>query len=141
LNQYREILGKPEMNNKDSAFLFNMGVHYPISLSFTSFKKVLDEVIQLLHALDDVSNDGKTDSSTSHVVKHTKRHNVTEANIKLEESSIREEEEVQTARRYKGYVIWKSTTAIEKEKVDRFPGGLNLTALRFYTNQVIKLVN
>ena len=85
------------MNRHGSVFLFNLGVHFPISLTFQSYSRVIDAVIKLLNEEDG----GK--------------------------------------RKYRSMPVWKSTTAIEKEKVTRFPWpakAINNTMLRFFTMPV-----
>ena len=41
-------LTKPEMLNPKSFFVFNLGVHFPISLSFASYHGLIDRVVALL---------------------------------------------------------------------------------------------
>ena len=95
LRQIRNILSQPDMEQNESVFLFNIGIHYSISLNFTTYRKLIDSVINLL-----------------------------------------QERDGERRPRYKGTVMWKTSTAIEKEKVGQYFGGLNRTSWRFHTYQV-----
>ena len=87
------------MNRPESVFLFNLGIHYSVTLNFTTYNQLISNVIALLQ---------KT---------------------YLDEGSA-------TASRYRVDLVWKSSTAIEKEKVHRYFGGKNSTGWRFHTYQV-----
>ena len=49
VEQIRRLLALPEMNRPDSAFLFNLGVHFPISVNFRQYRSLIDAVVELLH--------------------------------------------------------------------------------------------
>ena len=95
LSQIRRILTRHDMNREESLLLFNLGIHYSVSLNFTTYQKLIDSVIRLLQR----GEDGVSPS-------------------------------------YKGKAVWKTSTAIEKEKVGKYFGGLNRTSWRFHTYQV-----
>ena len=59
LQYLTNILDSPDMKGKNSAFLFNLGVHYSISLNFTTFRDLVDSVIMLLRRKVDVQNNNK----------------------------------------------------------------------------------
>ena len=48
LQYLTNILDSPDMRRQNSVFLFNLGVHYPISLNFTTYRDLVDSVIKLL---------------------------------------------------------------------------------------------
>ena len=48
LDPIRSVLGRPEMQRKDSVLLLNLGLHYPVSLNFTAYQKVIADVIKIL---------------------------------------------------------------------------------------------
>ena len=48
LDPIRSVLGRPEMQRKDSLLLLNLGLHYPVSLNFTAYQKVIADVIKIL---------------------------------------------------------------------------------------------
>lgn len=48
LEAIKQDLTRPDMLSTKSVFLFNLGVHFPISLSFVSYKKLIDSVIKML---------------------------------------------------------------------------------------------
>ena len=47
------------MRGQNSVFLFNLGVHYSISLNFTTFRDLVDSVIMLLRRKVDVQHNNK----------------------------------------------------------------------------------
>ena len=48
LQHMNTIFHSPHMKIHNSVFLFNLGVHYSISLNFTTYKHLIDEVIKLI---------------------------------------------------------------------------------------------
>lgn len=48
LQHMNDILESPDMRTQNSVFLFNLGVHYSISLNFTTYKDVIDNVVELI---------------------------------------------------------------------------------------------
>lgn len=44
----RRVLSRPEMQQKDSVLLLNLGLHYPVSLNFTTYQEVIADVIKIL---------------------------------------------------------------------------------------------
>lgn len=95
LESVRGVLTSKDMD-QDSVFIINLGLHYVESINFTSYRKLIDGLIQVLHEryLDPSSNQ-----------------------MKLV---------------YEGRVIWKTTTAINKERATN----INLVHKRFLTYQV-----
>ena len=89
------VLRNPLMQRKDSTLLLNLGIHFPIGVNFTTYQKLIDDVIYFLKE--------------------------TEENAKGE-----------GVPKYKAKVIWKTLTAINKEKSKQ----LNITNWRFFTTQV-----
>ena len=59
LQYLTNILDSPDMRGKKSVFLFNLGVHYTISLNFTTYRDLVDSVIMLLRRKVDVQNNNK----------------------------------------------------------------------------------
>lgn len=45
-----EILDSPDMKTQNSVFLFNLGVHFSISLNFTTYKHLIDNVVKLIQS-------------------------------------------------------------------------------------------
>ena len=52
-------LDSPDMRRQSSVFVFNLGVHYSISLNFTTYRDLVDSVIILLKRNVDVQNNNK----------------------------------------------------------------------------------
>ena len=48
LNAIRDVLHTTDLQQPSSVLLLNLGLHYPYSLNFTTFQKVLGMVINLL---------------------------------------------------------------------------------------------
>ena len=48
LDPIRRVLSRPEMQQKDSVLLLNLGLHYPVSLNFTTYQKVIADLIKIL---------------------------------------------------------------------------------------------
>lgn len=48
LNSLRSVLHHNAMKNPHSLLLLNFGLHYPISVNFTTFQKLIDDVIVML---------------------------------------------------------------------------------------------
>ena len=44
------------MRSQNSVFLFNIGVHYTISINFTTYKDLIDSVVKLIKSRVDVGN-------------------------------------------------------------------------------------
>ena len=53
------ILDSPDMRGQNSVVLFNLGVHYIISLNFTTYRDLVDSVIILLRRKVDVQHNNK----------------------------------------------------------------------------------
>lgn len=45
----KEVLSKDEMMGSDNVFVLNFGLHYARSVSFETFKKLVQDVIVMLH--------------------------------------------------------------------------------------------
>lgn len=43
-----DILDSPDMKTYNSVFLFNLGVHFSISLNFTTYRRLIDNIVKLL---------------------------------------------------------------------------------------------
>ncbi|KAJ7374433.1 hypothetical protein OS493_007539 [Desmophyllum pertusum] len=48
LEAIRSVLGRPEMQLQDSVLLLNLGLHYPVSVNFTAYQRVMADVIHIL---------------------------------------------------------------------------------------------
>ena len=48
LDPIRKVLSRPEMQQKDSVLLLNLGLHYPYTLSFTTYQEVIADLIKIL---------------------------------------------------------------------------------------------
>ena len=59
LQYLTNILDSPDMRRQNSVFLFNLGVHYPISLNFTTYRDLVDSVITLLRRKVEVQHNNK----------------------------------------------------------------------------------
>ena len=44
----RSVLNTTELQQPSSVLLLNLGLHYPVSVNFTTFQKVVGQVINLL---------------------------------------------------------------------------------------------
>lgn len=51
-----KIFDSPDMKKQDSVFLFNLGVHYSVSLNFTTYRHLIDNVVRLIKSKTDHSN-------------------------------------------------------------------------------------
>ena len=49
LNSIRNVLGDPGMRSPYSVLVLNLGLHYPPSINFTTYQKLIDDVIVVLH--------------------------------------------------------------------------------------------
>ncbi|XP_031549949.1 uncharacterized protein LOC116287413 [Actinia tenebrosa] len=49
INKIRQLLENQDINQPDSIFVFSLGVHFPISLSFSSYQDLIESVILLLN--------------------------------------------------------------------------------------------
>lgn len=49
LQHMADVLDSPEMQTPNSVFLFNLGVHYSVSLNFTSYKGLIDNAVRLIN--------------------------------------------------------------------------------------------
>ena len=87
-----DVLRSPEMQKEESTLLLNLALHYVRSINFTSYQKLIDDLILILKA----KGQGERISQ------------------------------------YPAKIIWKSSTAICKEKYAK----RRLTHLRFATSQV-----
>ena len=59
LQYLTNILDSPDMRGQNSVFVFNLGVHYSMSLNFTTYRDLVDSVIILLRRKVDVQNNNK----------------------------------------------------------------------------------
>ena len=59
LQYLTNILDSPDLRGQNSVFVFNLGVHYSMSLNFTSFRDLVDSVTMLLRRKVDVQNNNK----------------------------------------------------------------------------------
>ena len=59
LQYLTNILDSPDMRRQNSVFLFNLGVHYSMSLNFTTYRDLVDSVIMLLRRKVDIQNNNK----------------------------------------------------------------------------------
>ena len=89
-----DVLHKPEMQQEESVLLLNLVVHYTKSVNFTTYQRLIDDLILL-----------------------------------LKENELSHGERVP---KYKAKIIWKSSTAICKEKAS----SSKETDFRFFTSQV-----
>ena len=77
----RSVLNWPEMQQKDSVLLLNLGLHYPVSVNFTTYKKVIGDLIKILKATEVDSQGQKVPKykakiiwkSTTSICKHKSR--------------------------------------------------------------------
>jgi len=88
------VLRKPEMQQEDSVLLLNLVVHYAKKINFTTYQRLIDDLI-----------------------------------LALKVNELLHGERVP---KYKAKIIWKSSTAICKEKAS----SSKETDFRFYTSQV-----
>ena len=44
----RTVLDRPKMQLKDSVLLLNLGLHYPVSVNFTTYQNVITDLIKIL---------------------------------------------------------------------------------------------
>ena len=94
------VLRHPLMQEQESsALLLNLGIHYPIGVNFTTYQKLIGDLINKL-------KETRVDSQGNIVPK------------------------------YKAKIIWKTSSAIHKEKAQE----LNKTHWRFFTTQVYEAV-
>ena len=48
LDEIRNILRDPKMKDRNSTFLINLGIHYTLGINFTTYQKLIDEVLVIL---------------------------------------------------------------------------------------------
>ena len=89
-----DVLRRPEMQQKESVLLLNLNLHFVGRINFTTYQKLIDDLIVVLKA--------------------------------------KEPSEGERVPKYKARIIWKSSTAICKEKASSF----NKTCVRFFATQV-----
>jgi len=99
------VLKNPAMKNENSVLLLNLGIHYPISLHFKHFQRLISETAKILMPKTTL------DMSDCQMIQPWTR---------------------------TPYVIWKTTTAMEREKIPA--KYLNASSIRFQTNQVYIIV-
>lgn len=94
------VLRHPLMQQRESSvLLLNLGIHYPIGVNFTTYQKLMSDLINKL-------KETRVDSQGNIVPK------------------------------YKAKIIWKTSSAVHKEKAQE----LNKTHWRFFTTQVYEAV-
>ena len=94
------VLRHPLMQQRESSvLLLNLGIHYPIGVNFTTYQKLISDLINKL-------KETRVDSQRNIVPK------------------------------YKAKIIWKTSSAVHKEKAQE----LNKTHWRFFTTQVHEAV-
>ena len=93
------VLRRPEMQQEESVLLLNLAVHYVKSVNFTTYQRLIDDLILVLKAKDVSHGD--------------------------------------SVPKYKAKIIWKSSTAICKEKGTY--ASKRKTDYRFFTSQVCTL--
>ena len=94
------VLRHPLMQQRESSvLLLNLGIHYPIGVNFTTYQKLIGDLINKL-------KETRVDSQGNIVPK------------------------------YKAKIIWKTSSAVHKEKAQE----LNKTHWRFFTTQVHEAV-
>ena len=94
------VLRHPLMKQRESSvLLLNLGIHYPIGVNFTTYQKLIGDLINKL-------KETRVDSQGNIVPK------------------------------YKAKIIWKTSSAVHKEKAQE----LNKTHWRFFTTQVHEAV-
>ncbi|KAJ7374438.1 hypothetical protein OS493_007544 [Desmophyllum pertusum] len=58
LEDIRSVLGRPDMQLQDSVLLLNIGLHYPVSVNFTTYQRLMADVIHILKETE-VNSQGK----------------------------------------------------------------------------------
>ena len=48
LEEIKRVLSRPGMARKQSVFFFNVGIHYSLVLNFTTYQRLIENVIALL---------------------------------------------------------------------------------------------
>ena len=48
LDKIRNVLGDPKMKGRHSTLLINLGIHYALSMNFTTYQKLIDDVLVIL---------------------------------------------------------------------------------------------
>ena len=48
LEEIKRVLSRPGMAGKQSVFFFNVGIHYSLVLNFTTYQRLIENVIALL---------------------------------------------------------------------------------------------
>jgi len=92
-----DVLRTPKMQQEESVLLLNLNLHFVGRINFTTYQKLIDDLILVLKAKE---------------LSHSER-----------------------VPKYKAKIIWKSSTAVCKEKVSSF----HKTSGRFLTTQVCTL--
>ena len=92
-----DVLRTPEMQQEESVLLLNLNLHFVGRINFTTYQKLIDDLILAFQAEELSQSDGVS--------------------------------------KLKAKIIWKSSTAICKEKAS----SLNKTNVRFFASQVCTL--
>ena len=50
------MFDSPDMRSQNSVFLFNIGVHYAMSINFTTYKDLIDSAVKLIKSRVDAGN-------------------------------------------------------------------------------------
>ena len=79
LQELKDVLHRPEMNDSKSVLVLNFGLHFVASINFTSYKRLINRTIDML--------------------------------------AETEEDDGIPRRRFQGNVVWKSTSAINRYKL------------------------
>ena len=59
LDEIRDILRDPRMKDHSSTFLINLGIHYTLSINFTTYQKLIDEVLVILRNRKELGSNAK----------------------------------------------------------------------------------
>ena len=59
LDEIKNILRDPKMKYRNSTFLINLGIHYTLSINFTTYQKLIDEVLVILRNRKELGSNAK----------------------------------------------------------------------------------
>ena len=59
LDEIRNALRDPKMKYRSSTFLINLGIHYALCINFTTYQKLIDEVLVILRNRKELGSNAK----------------------------------------------------------------------------------
>ena len=58
LEEIKKVFRSADMRGNQSVFLFNVGIHYPLTLNFTTYKLLIDSIVEMLREETGTEHEG-----------------------------------------------------------------------------------